>query len=471
MRSFFKTPEKKEKYLLAAGDLVLLAVVLFCGFLIQLGIREKIASTLRPVLELETFPQIVAFVNLAALFLLFSAFFGFIYLMVFYVFGLYDTDLIFNRKTTLVKVGAGVLVGTLLLLGLLNILHKRIFFPEVWLVFGVLLSTILLLWRLVYSSRLATPKPYRVLFCGRDCLSDKAIANLSTNGSSKFFRVTGCTEADFVASCSNSNEKQNGKYDLIVYPFMKTLSQEHLIAMVKKKFEGVNVSSSLNFYKNVTGSFPVFELSAQWLVDLSMSLGLANQFQKRIKRFLDILFSGIGILTTLPIMLAIVAVIKLASDGPILFIHERLGLNRKPFLLYKFRTMVNNAESNTGPVWAQKGDPRVTTVGKILRKTRLDELPQFFNVLKGDMSFIGPRPIRQFFADKLTQEFPFYFLRFYVKPGLTGWAQVSGDYGETVEGQLRKLEYELFYIHEYSLLLDAVIILKTIQRVLSAKGQ
>jgi lipopolysaccharide/colanic/teichoic acid biosynthesis glycosyltransferase len=133
--------------------------------------------------------------------------------------------------------------------------------------------------------------------------------------------------------------------------------------------------------------------------------------------------------------------------------------------------MIVNAEKDTGPVWASVNDPRVTTIGGFLRKSRLDELPQLYNVLKGEMSFIGPRPIRRFFADKLSKDFPFYFLRFYIKPGLTGWAQVAGDYGDSVEGQLQKLEYEVFYLQEYTLFLDAVIFLKTIKKVVWAKGQ
>ena len=230
-------------------------------------------------------------------------------------------------------------------------------------------------------------------------------------------------------------------------------------------------SNSLTFYKNLTGSFPVSELDPQWLVDLSISLTLANQVQQRIKRIIDIWVSLVGIVVSLPTMAVIAVLIKLTSEGPVLFVHDRLGLNERPFKLYKFRTMVDNAEKGTGPVWAKKDDPRVTKLGKVLRKTRLDELPQFFNVLKGDMSFVGPRPIRKFFADQLTEKFPYYSLRFYVKPGLTGWAQVTADYGDSVEGQLKKLEHELFYIHDYSLMLDAVIVLKTIQKVLSAKGQ
>jgi len=138
--------------------------------------------------------------------------------------------------------------------------------------------------------------------------------------------------------------------------------------------------------------------------------------------------------------------------------------------IHKFRTMKVNAEKETGPVWARKDDPRVTPVGAFLRKSRLDELPQIFNVFKGEMSFIGLRPIRKFFADKLSRDFPFYFLRFYIKPGLTGWAQVSAEYDNSMEWHLKKLEYELFYMQEYTLFLDAVIILKTIKTVVWAKG-
>jgi len=471
MRSYLRTPEKRKKYLLALGDGVLITGVLFFIFLIQIGLRGRLGAFFAPIRGLEPFAQVVAFANLLLLFLGFSLFFVLVYLTIFYVFGLYDMEFSFNRKAVLAKVGAGVLIGTIVLLGLLNIVHKRLFFTEVWALFGISLIVVLFLWRFFYSTRLSNPERYGVVFCGKDSLSEKAIAHLSTNGAGKLFQVKECSEQEFMLNHSHESGTKNARYDLIVYPFMKSLSQEHLMEMVKQKFEGLKVISSLNFYKNVTGSFPVFELSAQWLVDLSMSLGLANQFQKRVKRFVDIVFSGVGVLVSLPLMLIIAVAIKLTSKGLILFAHERLGLNRKPFTLYKFRTMMENAEAKTGPVWAQKDDPRVTAVGGFLRKTRLDELPQFLNVLKGDMSFVGPRPIRQYFADKLTKEFPYYFLRFYVKPGLTGWAQVSGDYGETVEGQLRKLEYELFYIHEYSLLLDAVIILKTVQRVFTAKGQ
>ena len=178
----------------------------------------------------------------------------------------------------------------------------------------------------------------------------------------------------------------------------------------------------LTLYDNLFGKYQT--TSKQLNTAQRTILALKNQFQQRIKRILDILLSLLNIIVALPVMAAIAAVIKLTSKGPILYVHERLGLNERPFMLYKFRTMIDNAEEATGPVWAEKNDPRITPFGRFLRKTRLDELPQLFNVLRGDMSFVGPRPIRKFFAEKLAEEFPYYFLRFYVKPGLTGWAQV-----------------------------------------------
>jgi lipopolysaccharide/colanic/teichoic acid biosynthesis glycosyltransferase len=146
-------------------------------------------------------------------------------------------------------------------------------------------------------------------------------------------------------------------------------------------------------------------------------------------------------------------------------------MNERPFILIKFRSMVENAEKETGPKWAGENDLRITPVGKILRKTRLDELPQLFNVLRGEMSVVGPRPIRKHFADILAQDIPYYHLRFAVKPGITGWAQVCGDYAGSYEGQREKFKYDLYYIQNQSILFDLLILLKTVKTVLLRKGQ
>ncbi|NMC75077.1 MAG: glycosyl transferase, partial [Geobacteraceae bacterium] len=162
--------------------------------------------------------------------------------------------------------------------------------------------------------------------------------------------------------------------------------------------------------------------------------------------------------------------IKATSPGPVLFRQVRTGMHEKEFVLYKFRTMRTDAESGTGAVWAQKDDPRVTPIGKFLRKSRLDELPQLLNVLKGDMSFIGPRPERPEFVEKLKEQVPYYSHRHFVKPGITGWAQIKYPYGASVEDALEKLRYDLYYIKNLSLTLDLLIFFETIKVILYSRG-
>ena len=163
-------------------------------------------------------------------------------------------------------------------------------------------------------------------------------------------------------------------------------------------------------------------------------------------------------------------IIKLESSGPILYKQERVGLNNKPFNVVKFRSMRTDAEKDGIPRWATAGDSRVTRVGKVIRKLRIDELPQLFSVLNGDMSLVGPRPERAFFVEKLTQEIPFYAVRHSVKPGVTGWAQVRYQYGSTVEDTAEKLQYDLYYVKNHSLFLDLVVIFETVGVVLTGKG-
>jgi lipopolysaccharide/colanic/teichoic acid biosynthesis glycosyltransferase len=170
-------------------------------------------------------------------------------------------------------------------------------------------------------------------------------------------------------------------------------------------------------------------------------------------------------------MLIVAAAVKLDSRGSVFFLQERLGLHEVPFNVRKFRTMVEDAEALTGPTWAEENDPRVTRVGRLLRKTRLDELPQLLNILQGEMGLVGCRPIRRHFADQLGAHIPFYSLRFSIRPGLTGWAQVQGDYGGSVEGHVEKFEYELYYLVNSSLFMDVFILLKTLQVVLFGRGQ
>ena len=196
-----------------------------------------------------------------------------------------------------------------------------------------------------------------------------------------------------------------------------------------------------------------------------------EQFEVRThKRILDIVLALAVFAVSWPAMLLTALFVRLDSPGPVLFRQERCGHHGRPFTLLKFRSMRADAEASSGPVWAQSDDPRITKFGKFIRKTRLDELPQVFNILLGDMSMVGPRPERPHFVDSLAQEIPYFNQRHIVKPGLTGWAQINYPYGNTVEDSKHKLQYDLFYIKHQSLLLDLSILFSTIKTVVLRKG-
>lgn len=239
--------------------------------------------------------------------------------------------------------------------------------------------------------------------------------------------------------------------------------------LLHAKLRGQMIVDVRSFCEHIIHRLPVSQLSSEWLLtEDGFSLNTRGSL-RRLKRATD-LIAALGLLIlTLPITLITALVIRLESKGPIIYQQKRVGLFGQEFTVFKFRSMRVDAEKN-GAVWAAKQDPRVTRVGSILRKTRIDELPQLWNVLKGEMSLIGPRPERQEFVQSLEQEIPFYSLRHAVKPGVTGWAQVCYPYGASVEDARHKLEYDLYYVKNMSLLLDFRIILKTIGVVLFPKG-
>jgi len=183
-----------------------------------------------------------------------------------------------------------------------------------------------------------------------------------------------------------------------------------------------------------------------------------------------LLFASFSLVASLPLLLIVALAIKIDSEGPVFFLQERLGQNGVPFRLVKLRTMIHHAERTTGPQWCYENDVRITRVGKILRKLRVDELPQLFNVFTGKMSLVGPRPIRQYFTEKLAQEIPFYKLRLLAKPGLTGWAQVNFGHAHSVDAHSQTLQYDLFYMVHQSIWLDLIIIFKTVKVVVWGKG-
>jgi exopolysaccharide biosynthesis polyprenyl glycosylphosphotransferase len=188
------------------------------------------------------------------------------------------------------------------------------------------------------------------------------------------------------------------------------------------------------------------------------------------KRLVDVFVSAVGLLLSAPITLITVLAIKLESPGTVLYYQERVGRNEKIFTIYKLRSMVANAEATGCPVWAAKEDPRITRVGRLIRKLRIDEIPQMFNVLKGDMSFVGPRPERPEFVQTLTTKIPYFELRHSVKPGITGWAQICYPYSDNEQGSMEKLQYDLYYIKHMSVVFDLQIIFETLKVVFWGNG-
>ena len=233
------------------------------------------------------------------------------------------------------------------------------------------------------------------------------------------------------------------------------------------KFAGVEIVDAPSFYEDIMGKLLIENITPGWFI-FSDGFKLDKE-RKFIKRLADIICSILGLILSLPLFPFIAFLIMVESKGPIFYRQTRMGESEKNFQLIKFRTMKQDAETN-GAVWAQKNDCRVTRIGKILRKTRLDELPQFINVLSGDMSFIGPRPERPEFVEKLKKTIPYYGYRHFVKPGITGWAQIKYPYGASEEDALEKLRYDLYYIKKLSPRLDLVIIIDTIKVVLFGKG-
>jgi len=234
------------------------------------------------------------------------------------------------------------------------------------------------------------------------------------------------------------------------------------------KLNSMQILDAPSFYEIVQGKLMLESITPSWFI-FSSGFSRTNLFSL-CKRTIDIILSCLGLLLTLPFFPFIALAIKLDSPGPVFFRQERVGNKEQQFILYKFRTMGQDAEKASGAVWAEKNDPRVTKLGRFFRQSRIDEIPQLLNVLKGEMSFIGPRPERLEFVEKLKLVIPYYSKRHFIKPGLTGWAQVKYPYGSSVEDAVEKLRYDLYYIKNIGPFLDTLIFFETIKVVLFGFG-
>ncbi len=395
--------------------------------------------------------------------------------------GLYDRGTVFNNTQLLARVLVSFLMMGLIVVGVLLLLPMKEFYGHTWAVVIVMMATGLLLVIQVLTGEFLAKSLTR-----RKVLVYGTGAKAKAVGQSLRHRSSSAELCGFFAS---PNEQEHLVTNWGVLLPGQSLTEvvaekkvdEIVIALSERrggsmpmrelldcKLNGVRVTDIAAYFEQNLGQIRLDAVSAGWLIfGDGFNQGL---LRTTIKRLFDIAGATVLILLALPIMLVAAIVIKLESAGPILYKQERVGLGNKPFNVVKFRSMRTDAEKDGVPRWATAGDSRVTRVGRVIRKLRIDELPQLFSVLKGDMSLVGPRPERAFFVEKLTQEIPFYAVRHSVKPGVTGWAQVRFQYGSTVEDTAEKLQYDLYYVKNHSLFLDLVIIFETIGVVLTGKG-
>ena len=238
--------------------------------------------------------------------------------------------------------------------------------------------------------------------------------------------------------------------------------------LLQAKMAGIRVEDATTTYERVTGKILIDDLRPSWLI---FSDGFrVSRATRWMKRTIDLTLAVVLGVLSFPAMILTAVAIWLESGGPVLYCQERVGENGRPFTLCKFRSMQQDAEKGGTPVWATSDDARITHVGRFIRKTRLDELPQLWNVIRGDMSFVGPRPERPYFVAELAKEIPFYQQRHAVKPGITGWAQVKYRYGASLEDAMEKLRYDLYYIKHLSVFFDLTIVFDTVKVVLFRKG-
>jgi sugar transferase (PEP-CTERM system associated) len=396
----------------------------------------------------------------------------------FYYNDLYDLTRVHAKSELLV----GVLRGTgaaAIALGMLSVV-----LPSVLLGNGTFVTTVGLLliavpvWRLAFNGLTSDPDfKERILVVGTGRLAQTVARQIRTQHDFAY-RIVGFVEDESGNGAGGAAPVLGGTADLahlieahrvnrIVVGLADRRGRLPIQELLHAKMTGVRVEDAATTYERITGKILVDDLKPSWLI---FSDGFqASRVTRLAKRSFDLVFAVVGFVIALPLMLLTGLAVRLDSPGPIFYCQERVGKNGRLFKICKFRSMRTDAEQGT-PVWAKDKDDRVTRVGRFIRLTRLDELPQFWNVLRGDMSFVGPRPERQFFVEQLAEAMPLYMARHAVRPGLTGWAQVKYRYGASFEDALEKLRYDLYYIKHLSLVFDLTILIDTVKVMVSGKG-
>lgn len=397
---------------------------------------------------------------------------------VFIAVGMYQTEAYQSMRLALKRLGVALGVSFVLLSVVFYLVPHFITWRSVLLYALVLVAAVIPLLRLVFERSLGTRFKRRIIVMGAGRRAER-IRKLSQR------RDAGFEPCAFLRMAEDENMLDHAVLrDQI--PSLADFVQQHnaeeiVIAMDERrgslpvssllevKLQGVRVSDLSTFLERETSRVDLETLNPSWLI-LSDGFWASHRFAVLTKRVFDIATALLLLVASAPILLIAAIAVKLSSPGPVFYRQERVGQFGKTFQVLKFRSMRADAEKDGRPQWAQAGDPRVTAVGRVIRSTRIDEIPQIFNVLFGDMSFVGPRPERPFFVEQLAQQIPYFNERHIVKPGITGWAQLNYSYGASVEDARVKLEYDLYYVKNYSVFLDVLIILQTFRVVIWQDG-
>ncbi len=462
MSGLFKVPVRRQQVLLFVVDLALLLLSLMLAFVIARFARFNILF----VLDRFTVACIIYFTT---------------YALVFYIGQLYEVESRFEEIRSFLYICGLVIAANLIISMFYYFLPSWRIARRVMAIQAPIAAILIYLWRKAFvlvSRGLVSAR--KVLILGRVEEGASLIEELRA-GAGPDFALAGVLDdrppgGDLggVPVLGRTGElreivSRHG-IDIIVFTGNPGSDGDLVRGVLEMKASGLRVYELATFYKTVTGKVPVRYIEDRWLLFSQDFTGIARGDARNLKRLIDVIIAGGSLVVLSPLMALIALTVKATSRGPILYRQERVGLDKKSYSLLKFRTMRVGAEKEGTPVWASENDRRVTPIGGFLRSLRLDELPQFVNVLKGEMSVIGPRPERPYFVEQLERDIPYYSLRYSAKPGLTGWAQVNYPYGASVEDAHTKLQYDLYYIQETSLFLDLVILLKTLQTVLFRPG-
>jgi sugar transferase (PEP-CTERM system associated) len=400
------------------------------------------------------------------------------------VVGMYLNDLYtevqVNSKILLVQQLCFVMGSAFLLEALVSYVNRNLRMPLHLMLPGGAMSLVgCYSWRIFFSAyALRAMGGERLLLVGGSPVLQE-ISRHAMNNPSTGLRVIGFVD-DVEADEEPGGPKYLGRLEAlreiaiathptrIVVGMFERRNRLPLADLLDLRFRGHIVEEAAIAYERISGRVPIRELRPSQLIYSGDTVRIHRAVMHQ--NTINLVIAVVGLILSAPLMLLTALAVRLSSAGPVLYRQVRVGLHGKPFTLFKFRSMRVDAEAATGAVWAAKNDPRVTSIGRIIRKVRLDELPQLFNVLKGEMSMVGPRPERPEFVQTLVEQIPYYRQRHAVRPGITGWAQINYKYGETLEDTMVKLEYDLYYIKHIAFSLDAYIMLHTLKAMLLSRG-